>query len=111
MIDYRVKLADYQRSQKVLAENFLSVAAAAEETCEETTRSVITNSEQNVAQAVLKSQLRDAHQVRIAALKALGPPPVKPVGYESTGNSHETHIFEPYGCEEELSVASLEKYL
>lgn len=97
MTAYTVKLADYLRTKKVIAENFFSAAAAAEETCENTTHTATTNSEQNAAQAAFKSQFRDAHQVRTAALEALGPPPVMPFGHVSNGNSHEPHKFEPYG--------------
>lgn len=111
IIDYRTKLADYLRTQKEIAENFFAAAAAAEETCEHTTRTAITNREQDAAQAVFKSQLRDARDVRNVALKALGPPPVMPSGHESCGISHETHNIEPYVCEQEQIIASLEKHL
>lgn len=111
MIAYRLKLADYLLSQKVIAENFFAAAAAAEETCESATHSLTTNTEQNAAQATFKSQFRDAHDVRTAALEALGPPPVMPFGYELTGNSHESHKIAPYGSHQEISISSLEKFL
>lgn len=111
MIAYRVELADHLRTQKVIAENFFSAAAAAEETCEKATHMAINNSEQDAAQAEFKRQFRDAHRVRTEALNALEPPQAMPIGYESAASSHETHKFEPYRGEQELATASLERYL
>lgn len=105
MIAYRAKLAEYLRKQKLISDNFFSAAAAAEEACDLATHSEITKNEQNAAQAMFKTQFRDASRVRTEALRALGPPPVMPHEYESNGNSHETHNIESYGGEQELSVA------
>ena len=98
-IAYRVKLANYLHNRKLIGDIFFAAVTAAEEACDRATHSELTKLEQDAAQATFKSQIRQASRVRIAAMKALGPPPVMPFGDESNRSSHETHKFEDYDWE------------
>ncbi|MEO5975028.1 MAG: hypothetical protein ABIQ38_07510 [Ilumatobacteraceae bacterium] len=95
MIAYKLKLADYVRAQKLIAENFFSTTAVAEATCDKATHSQISYLEQDAAQAAFKSEICAASRVRSEALKALGPPPIMPFGHQSTEHSHDSHKIEP----------------
>ena len=97
MVRYEAKLSDYLGSRKVIGATFFTSVDTAQHACEDACKSAETFNAQNAAQAHFKAQIKTASEVFSAAIKGLGPRPVRTIEGKSKGNSHETHNLAPYG--------------